>query len=330
MISSKRARFLLVGTTLLAVTACTATGCRPRVSEAVEADPVPVAEAEEPVWPLTITDDLGSTVTLNAPPERIVSLSPAVTEMLFAVGAGDRVVGRTSYCDYPPEALEVPEVGTFTTPSTERVLELQPDLCIGVRGVSKDSIQALRSVGLRVIAYDPSGVEKALGIMERLGHLMQDKPSAVPVVDDLRARVEAVRVAGLELPRKPRILVGVQFEPLYAAGPGTHIHDMIEIAGGENTGADSEMLWPQYSLERMVENDPEVIVGTPSMGDYSEEGFLEFLSGLDGWDATTAVREGNAIMVADDILTLPGPRMVDGLEELAAIINDVAREVTAQ
>lgn len=327
MTCNNRSHFLAMGIALLAVVTCV--GCRSQ-----DAEPADTAQAAlAPIvasWPMTITDDLGGTVTLDAPPERVVSLSPAVTEMLYAVGAGDRVVGRTSFCDYPPEALDVAEVGTFTTPSTEKVLELQPDLCIGVRGVTKDAIQALRDVGLKVIAYDPLDIEKTLNIMEQLGRLIQESPAPVAVVDDLRVRVEAVRADAAKLPRKPRVLVGVQFQPLYAAGPGTHIHDMIETAGGENTVADADLPWPQYSLERMVEKDPEIIIGTPTMADFGDQTLLEGLKGLAGWSTMTAVRRENVVMVDDDILTLPGPRMVDGLEELAVIIAEVARGETAE
>ena len=267
-------------------------------------------------------------MTLTQPPRRIVSVSPAMTEMLFAVGAGDRVVGVTSYCTYPPEVEELPKVGSYTGLSTEKVVSLRPDLVIGMRGTSRNSLEGLKRAGLRVLAYDPVSVAGVLDLMERVGQMMQDSPGTVPTVEELRGRVSAVTEAAEELPRRPRTLCAVQVEPLYAAGPDNHVDDMIRLTGGENLAADAKIPWPQYSLERMVEKDPEVIFcpsGHISGEEKTPAGALEEFSRSEAWAATTAVKRGAVLAIPDDLLTLPGPRLVDGLERMAEAIAAAAR-----
>ncbi|MGQ9730740.1 MAG: helical backbone metal receptor [Candidatus Zipacnadales bacterium] len=305
---------------LLLASFATSVGCRTAKTEARALQQI----AE--VWPRTYEDALGKTVTLTAPPQRIVSLSPAITEMLFAIGAGSRVVGVTEFCDYPPEAQKLPTVGQYTAFSVERVLELRPDVVIGMRGTSKDSLTALHKAGVAVLAYDPITVEDVLDTMETLGHMIQTKPAEVKMVNALRERVAAVKAQSHLLSRRPRVLCVVAFEPLYAAGPDNHIDDMIRLAGGENTAADASIPWPQYSLERMLEKDPEIIiipVGHEDKGD-DPQATPEFLVTADGWRDTTAVKHHAVVQIIDDLLTLPGPRIVDGLEIMATAIQRAA------
>jgi len=278
-------------------------------------------------WPATFRDAMGEAVTLSGPPARVVSLSPAVTEMLFAVGAGDRVVGVTSYCDYPPEAAKLPKVGSYTGLSVEKVIALRPDVVIGMRGNAPEALKALRQAGLKVLAHDPVTVAGVLDLMDEVGHMMQETADKVQAVERLRARVDAVRAEGAKLAGRPRTLVAVQLEPLYAAGPGTHLDDMVKLAGGENIAGDATISWPQYSLERMLQKDPEVIVCPSGHINGEEMTSARILSDLrrsQAWSGTTAVKRGNVLAVDDDLLTLPGPRVVDGLEQMAAAIHKAA------
>jgi iron complex transport system substrate-binding protein len=285
--------------------------------------------AESPArWPRTYSDELGNEVTLTEAPGRIVSVSPAMTEMLFAVGAGDRVVGVTSYCTYPPEVEGLPEVGSYTGLNVEKVVSLRPDLVIGMRGNSRDSLDGLKRAGLNVLAYDPISVADVINLMEQVGQMAQESPGNIPVVDELRGRVDAVTEAAAKLPRRPRTLCAVQVEPLYAAGPDNHVDDMIRLAGGENLAADAKIAWPQYSLERMVEKDPEVIVcpsGHINGAEQTPASALEQFRQSEAWAATTAVKRGAVLAIPDDLLTLPGPRLVDGLERMAEAIAEAAR-----
>lgn len=298
-------------------------GCR----SATPAPPTPPPNASSS-WPRSYTDALGHTVVLKAAPRRIVSLSPAITEMLFALGAGDRVVGVTEYCDYPPEATRLPTVGAYTGFSVERVLSLNPDLVLAMRGTSRGTMDAVRRAGVSVLAYDPASVEDILKLMEDLAGMILDKEEKPEVLQRLRARVEAVRTQGAHLSRRPRVLAAVQVEPLYAVGPRNHIDDMIRLAGGENVAGDAATSWPQYSLERVLEKDPEVIVvprGPMGEDNSRQESPAAVLRKSGLWAGTTAVKTHAIVEVEDDLLTLPGPRVVEGLEQIAAAVQRAAR-----
>jgi iron complex transport system substrate-binding protein len=298
-----------------------AAGCRTQQPGA------PPAQAPASAWPRTFVDALGEAATLKAPPRRVVSLSPATTEMLFAIGAGDRVVGVTEYCDFPPEARKLPKVGAYTGFSVEKVLSLRPDLVVGMRGTSKDAVEALRRAGVPVLTYDPIAVDGVLDLMDELAGMVLGEAGESEAVAQLRARVETVRAQAARLPRRPRVLCAVQIEPLYAAGPDNHLDDMIRLAGGENAAGDADVPWPQYSLERMLEKDPEVIILPARHSEGSGEGGSDpakTLGRSKAWAETTAVKRGAICEIDDDLLTLPGPRIVDGLEAMAGAIRAAA------
>ena len=316
---STEPRFLLLGVAL--ATLAGAAGCRTQPSGS------PPTRPQTAAWPRTFTDALGDAVTLAAAPKRIVSLSPAVTEMVFAVGAGDRLVGVTEYCDYPPEAAKLPQVGAYTGFSVERVLALRPDVVIGMRGTSKEAVTALRQAGVPTLTYDPIRVQDVLALMDELAGMILDSRQEPETVAQLRGRVEAVESQAARLPRRPRVLCAVQIEPLYAAGPDNHIDDLIRLAGGENAAGDADIPWPQYSLERMLEKDPEVIVvpiGYMGGEDEPGGGASRALKASKAWAGTTAVKRGAIAEIPDDLLTLPGPRIVDGLETIAAAVRRAA------
>lgn len=304
-------------------------GCQKAAQSPPATAPTPprAASPAPAAWPMTLRDAQNEEVTLASPPQRIVSLSPAITEILFAVGAGDRVVGVTSYCDHPPEARRLPKVGSYTGLSVEKAVALRPDVVIGMRGNAPDALKALRRAGLKVVAYDPVTVAGVLDLMDEIGHMMQETPGRVQAVGRLRARVDAVRAKAAGLARRPRVLVAVQLEPLYAAGPGTHLDDMIRLSGGGNIAGDATIPWPQYSLERMLQKDPEVIVcpsGHINGEEMTSAKILADLRRSRAWSGTAAVKRGNVLAVDDDLLTLPGPRIVDGLERMAAAIRRAA------
>jgi len=313
--------FTAAAVAVLAAAICAVAGCRTTPPDA------PVAPTKATAWPRTFTDALGETATLAAPPKRIVSLSPAITEMVFAIGAGDRLVGVTEYCDYPSEATKLPTVGAYTGFSLERVLSLRPEVVIGMRGTSKEAVNGLREAGVPVLTYDPVSVRDVLHLMDELSGMVLTEGETTDAVTQLRGRVELVQKQAARLLRHPRVLCAVQLEPMYAAGKDNHIDDMMRLAGGENVAGDAAVAWPQYSLERMLEKDPEVIIIPRGyMGQDEAEGAMaEKLKASKAWAETTAVKRDAVMEIRDDLLTLPGPRIVKGLETMAEAIAASAR-----
>ena len=250
---------------LLAVFIVPLAGCR-------HATPVAPPEVEPPGpaaagWPRSFTDDLGQTVTLPAPPRRIVSIAPGFTETIFALGEGARLVGRCDFCYYPKEALDVPSVGGMTTPSIEAIVGLAPDLGLAVRGVPPEVTDSLRGAGLKLIALDPQTVDELIASVRTLGRILGAEDRAEALAEEMEARRDAVAARAEEVfgtrPR-PSVLFLVGLDPVFAAGPGSFVDDMIRIAGGVNAVAQADGApgpWPQLSLEAIVDLDPDIIVG---------------------------------------------------------------------
>ncbi|HEY8393830.1 MAG TPA: cobalamin-binding protein [Thermaerobacter sp.] len=266
-------------------------------------------------YPLAITDDAGRKVTIAERPERIVSLAPSNTEILFAIGAGDRVVGVDSFSDYPAEAAKLPKVGGLTDTNFEQIVALEPDLALTVGG-TEEQVKRLEELGIPTVVIQPATLEDVLERIELVGRLVDAQEGAARVVRDMRDRIEAVRakIAGIPDDRRVRVFYEVWHDPLMTAGPGGFIHDVITAAGGINIAADAGNPWPQISLETVVAKDPQVIIVPRSL----ESSYQELKAGKrKGWEGITAVRDGRIYAIDDNIISRPGPRLVDGLEQIA-------------
>ncbi len=276
-------------------------------------------ESRAVAYPLTVTDALGRTVTIDRQPERIVSLAPSNTELLFALGLGDRVVGVTDHCDFPPKATSKEKVGGFQDPSIEKVIALQPDLVLATGGIQREVVARIEKAGPPVYVVDPHTVDEVLDGIRIVARLAGVPGEGGRVAGDLRARVEAVRArtAGLAESERPAVFYEVWPDPLMTAGPGSFAHDMIGLAGGRNVAAETGEPYPKFSLEALVAADPAVII-TP---------FEETAKALSerkrpgGWAGLTAVREGRVALVDQNLTSRPGPRIVDGLEAFARAIH---------
>lgn len=315
---------------LLAVFIVPLAGCR-------HATPVAPPEVEPPGpaaagWPRSFTDDLGQTVTLPAPPRRIVSIAPGFTETIFALGEGARLVGRCDFCYYPKEALDVPSVGGMTTPSIEAIVGLAPDLVLAVRGVPPEVTDSLRGAGLKLIALDPQTVDELIASVRTLGRILGAEDRAEALAEEMEARRDAVAARAEEVfgtrPR-PSVLFLVGLDPVFAAGPGSFVDDMIRIAGGVNAVAQADGApgpWPQLSLEAIVDLDPDIIVGALEGHGEAQEHLLQVLRERSGWRELSAVRQGRVYPVNPDLTVRTGPRIMDGLELLAEIIQGQVEE----
>lgn len=265
---------------------------------------------------ISVKDDTGFSVKMARPPRRIVSLAPNMTEILYGLGLGDRVVGVTDSCDYPPEAKEKPKVGGKQI-DNERILMLRPDLVVAHAGLQRQTIDRLRRMGLPVIALDPKDWHSLLRTMEKLGVVTGTKAQAEHLVREMEARRQrvAATVAGN---RRVRVFVEVWNKPLMTAGPGTFLDEMVSMAGGANIAADVTTPWSVYPEEKVLLRDPEVIILTCK----NKQEVLQRRA----WQRITAVRGGWVYEVNPDIYSRPGPRLVEALEDLVSLLASARGE----
>lgn len=250
--------------------------------------------------------------------ERIVSLSPALTEILFAVGAGDRVVGITDFCDFPPDALGLPRVGGYANPSVESVLALRPDLVVASPGPgNREAVRSLERAGLRVAIFESETLGETLATIRAVARATGTEARGEAVVRRLRERIDAVAARVAALPRV-RTLFCLQVEPIIAAGRGTLPAEILDAAGGENVVAEAR--YPRLGIESVIALGPDVIV--QSRMDVPEEGERD--AAVDYWKRwpdLPAVGTGRVRMLPGSAALRPGPRVADAVEELAEILH---------
>jgi len=296
----------------------TATAVPPTATPAPTATAVPTKPAAA-AYPLTLKDDLGREVKLAQQPQRIVSLAPSITEILFAVGAGPQVVGVTKYCNYPPEAGQGREiVGGFSAKSlsVEKIIGLKPDLVFAGGATHKPVSEALEAAGLTVFNFDPKDFAGVYADILAAGALTGHAAQAEKVVADMKARVAKVTAVTAAIPpdQRVRVFYEVWDEPLMTAGPASFIGQVIELAAGVNIFADVKEQYPTVSAEAVVSRNPQVILGPSSHG----EGLTaEKIAGRPGWKELAAVQAGRIVIIDGDIISRPGPRLVDALEAVA-------------
>lgn len=267
-------------------------------------------------FPLALTDDLGHRVTLAAPPQRIVSLAPSVTELLFALGVGDKVVGVTRWCNYPAAARKLPKVGDVSL-SEEQIVVLRPDLIVGDGALERPFLDRLAKLGWPVLAVRPQRVAEVARALSLLGRATGVPEAGEKAARQYRERLAKLSAEGARLARRPggpvRTFVWLDPDGLYTAGPGTFLDELITLAGGRNIAGEARTPWPLLSEETLLLADPEVIVVTP----FSPEAVRK----KPRWQGITAVRAGKVYQVDPDLLSRPGPRLLDGLQALIALIR---------
>ena len=304
------------------------TGCAP-ASTPTEA-PAPVStdivatEASATEAPaadgLTFTDDMGREITLAGTPERIVSLAPSTTEILFAVGAGAQVVGRDEFSDYPEEAKALPSIGgSFGEYNVEAIVALEPDLVFAAEINTPELVKQLEDLGVTVYYLgNPLTLEEMYGKLETIAELTGHDVSEL--VSSLQARVAAVDEKIAPISARPNAFYEIDAsDPSkpYTYGPGTFGDLLITRAGGTNVGSVSTDAYPQLSLEQIVVENPSIIILGDSMWGVTPESVLERA----GWESIEAVKSEQIFPIDDNLISRPGPRLVDGLEALAKILH---------
>lgn len=283
--------------------------------------PAGLRAASPPPADRVVVDDLGREVRLAAAPRRIVSLAPNLTETLFALGLGDRLVGVTDFCDYPPAAMRLARVGGVASPSVERILALRPDLVLATTvGNGRDAVLGLAALGLPVVVTDPHDLDGVARSFELAGLAAGAPEEGVTLARQFRDRVEAVR-RRVEGRARPRTLVLVWPDPLVAAGPSSFVASLLRVAGGTNAlgGEAASRLTGQYptlGVESVLALAPEVIVLAGSPGTT-----VEALSRLRRYREIPAVREGRLVAIDQELLARPGPRLAAAAEALAEVLH---------
>ena len=267
-----------------------------------------------------VTDETGRRLEVPLEASRIVSLAPNLTEIVFALGDGDHLVGDTDFCDYPAEAARKPHVGGPLNPNLEQIVTLMPDIVLATAINRRETVATLENLGLPVFLTDPHTIEEMIASVEHLGSVLRAEKAAANLAEDLRKRLSDLdrRLAGLA-PR--RVLFVVWTDPLISAGSGTFIADAVRHAGGRSV-VDTKVEWPRISLEEMVRLQPEFIVfAIARPGDTQPE--MNALRELPGWRDLEAIRRGNIVNLSEAI-NRPSPRMVAAIEQLARALHPEA------
>ena len=261
-----------------------------------------------------MTDDIGRVVAAPQPVARIVSLAPSVTETIFALGEGDRLVGDTDFCDFPAEAKRRTHVGGPVNPSIERIAALRPDLVLISRSINRlSTVESLERLGIAVYVTDAHTVAEVLASTQRLGSVLGVLDGGDALVASLRQRLAAVqrRIAGAE---PKRVLMVVWQEPLISVGRDTFLADALRQAGARSI-VDAAQDWPNISLEEVVRLQPEYLIfSSDDPGQLRDQ--LAKLRKRPGWNQLNALRQGHVIVVSE-ALNHPSPRLVDAIEQLA-------------
>jgi iron complex transport system substrate-binding protein len=270
---------------------------------------------------ITVTDDAGREVTVSKTPQRIVSLAPSNTEILFALGLGDNVVGVTDFCDYPEEAKAKEKVGGIT-PNVEKIVALKPDLVVTIGGdpFPTELINRLEELKLTTIVLSPKDLDGVTHDIELVGQVTGKRAEAAKLVDDMKARAKAVADKCKDVSTRPTVFYELDAtDPAkpYTTGPGSWHDTFIQIAGGTNVAANATSPWVQFSMEELVKADPDLII----LGDSNWGVNADAVKAREGWGNLKAVKSGAIHPIDDNLISRPGPRVVDGLEALAEIIH---------
>ncbi len=265
-------------------------------------------------YPLTITDFEGRKVTIKSEPQRIISLAPSITETLFYIGAGNKVVGVTTFDDYPPQVKNITKIGGFSNPNIEVIASLKPDLIIGT-SMHLRFLNQLQQIA-SVIIVDPKNLNGIYKQIELLGEVTNREEYAQSVVEQMKAKVtEITSMVTAENQTKPKVLFITWWNPIYVPGNGTFQGQLIELAGGKNIFSDLKG-WAQVNMEQILARNPDIIILSAHAGINAEDLCNTQLV------QTNAVKSGRVFTVSDDnIISRPGPRIVYGLQELAEFIH---------
>lgn len=272
----------------------------------------------EPASPFTVTDDLGREVCIEKTPEAVVSLAPSATEILFALDVGNRVVGVTEKCDYPDGAKAKPKVGPYNSTSLEEILDKEPDLIL-TDGYDDRVMEQIKELDIPMLVLQPSDISGIFKDIKLVGQVMNVEHRAGKLVDGLEQRMDAVVELAATAASKPTVFFEIdatdQTKP-WTAGPGSFADSMISLAGGQNIVKEGGA-WLQINLEKLLSADPDLII----LDDQPAVTPEQVIGRAGVWQELRAVKDQKVYAINPDLISRPGPRTIDGLEEMATIIH---------
>lgn len=282
--------------------------------------------ANQTGFPLTIVDGLGNEVTIEKLPERIISIAPSQTEILYTLGVEDKLVAVSDNCDYPLEALEKEKVGSSWGTNTERVIELEPDLVFVYGDGDLEAVEQMVAAGITVAKYMPESIEEIFTAIETMGQITGTQERAREIISSMETKKDAILEKVKGQPTK-RVFYQVWNEPLMTAGEGSFINELIQLAGGENVAVDGAGAYPQYSAEALVEKDPEIYLAPSHMEnamDLSEEEqqqLIDQIKARPAYGEMTAIQNDEIHLLEPNIVSRPGTRIIEALELFARAIH---------
>lgn len=270
---------------------------------------------------IQVTDQAGRVVTLDAVPQRIVSLAPSNTEILFALGLNDSIVGVTDWCDYPQEALAKDKIGGFYPPNIEAIVALESDLVVAANIHKDEYVPQMEGLGLKVIVLDPYTVDEVMDAITIVGEATGTEDIASQLVEDMQSRINDVQslVSGLSEEEIPRVFYVIWHDPPMTVGNDTFQSEVIKRAGGQSI-FDDLTGYPAVDLETILDRDPQVIV-VGSGHDVEKDEVFEWAMNETRLQNTEAAREGRIFKIDANLVDRPGPRIVDGIEEMLELIH---------
>ncbi|NCO23676.1 MAG: cobalamin-binding protein [Candidatus Infernicultor aquiphilus] len=274
-------------------------------------------------YPLSIIDNTGTIVNILQEPQRIISTSPENTEILFALGLKDKIVGITNYCNFPEETKNIEKIGEMSPLNLEKIVSLKPDFILAYAGFQLQEIPRLRKLGFNVLVIEPLTIKETLKSIKMVATVCGIPEKGNILLEDLSQRVDKIKteVSKLAISNRPKVFIGGTYETIYTPGEGTLFNELITLSGGENIAA-SLPGWVKISPEFVAEAEPEIIIipiGAMNPGEESK--VKENISNRPGWSNIPAIKTQSIFIVNEDLFYRAGPRLVDGLELLYEIFH---------
>jgi len=275
----------------------------------------------------SVVDQVGRSVTVPDDPGKVIALAPSITEIIYDLGEEKRLRGVTQYSDYPATAQKFPRVGSYVRLDLERIIALEPDLCIAIKdGNPKHIIDRLQDLGIPVYVIDPRSLELTMETITRIGFLLNAEEAAAGVVADMRRRIARVQAEINKTEHRPRVFFQIDAEPLVSAGSHTFIDELISLAGGTNAAAGKDS-YPRYTWEEILQLQPDIVFISSMAGGLEPEALV---NGWSQWRQLSAVSNRRIFVVDADLFDRPTPRLIDGLEVIIRFMHPELFEKSGQ